>query len=108
MTRQLAHGWIRPAAPIVIIPHGTAAEVVNAALDFAPLSGVWVCFCGYEHEEHDRMAEHVVEAHGEQFDADLESFRNNPDSMFRLTDAQEAEVNRERPGADVIAPYISF
>ena len=63
MTKLLAHGWIRPQHPIVIVPHGTAAEIVNAALDFAPLSGVWVCFCGHEHEEYEVVATHVIEAH---------------------------------------------
>ncbi len=107
-TRQLAHGWICPASPVVIIPHGTASQIVNAALDFAPLSGVWVCFCDYSHEEREHMAEHVIGAHGECFDADLETFRNSPDSMFRLTAKQMDEIERERPGEDVIAPYINF
>ncbi len=44
----------------------------------------------------------------ELMEADLESFQNGDREMFRLTDEQMDEIERDRVGDDVIAPYISF
>lgn len=44
----------------------------------------------------------------EAMDADLEALRAEVRPVFRLTPEKEAEINRERPGADTIAPYIAF
>ncbi len=40
--------------------------------------------------------------------ADLESFQSGEREMFRLTPEQADEIEAERPGEDVIAPYIFF
>lgn len=108
MTTLFAQGWVLPHQPVVTIRAGDAAAIIDAIIDYAPLSGLYICVCGYEVEDYDDALEHVVEAHGEHMQEDLEEFRNNPDSMFRLTKAQMDEIEMERVGADAIAPYIAF
>lgn len=108
MTTLFAQGWALPHQPVVTIRAGDAAAIIDAVIDYAPLSGLYVCVCGYEVEDYDDALEHVVEAHGEHMSEDLEKFRANPDNMFRLTKAQELEIEMERVGAETIAPYIAF
>ena len=108
MTTLFAQGWALPHQPVVTIRAGDAAAIIDAILDYAPLSGLYVCVCGYEVEDYDDALEHVAEAHGEHMHEDLDAYRANPDSMFRLTKAQELEIEMERVGAETIAPYIAF
>lgn len=108
MTTLFAQGWALPHQPVVTIRAGDAAAIIDAIIDYAPLSGLYICVCGYEVEDYDDALEHVVEAHGEHMHEDLEAYRANPDNMFRLTKAQMDEIENERVGAETIAPYIAF
>jgi hypothetical protein len=91
-------------------------EVTEKDLDiiFAPMHHDFHCnilFCGFITEDAGQALEHMQTQHGTELDmmaADLEAFQSGEREMFRLTPEQMKEIEAERPGEDVIAPYIAF
>ena len=63
MTTLFAQGWALPHQSVVTIRAGDAAAIIDAILDYAPLSGLYICVCGYEVEDYDDALEHLTEAH---------------------------------------------
>jgi len=84
------------------------------ALIFAPMRHEFHCnilHCGYITENAADALDHMQAQHMtviDEMEADLLAFQSGEREMFRLDAAQMAEIEDERIGADVIAPYIFF
>lgn len=91
-------------------------EVTDAeiTLIFAPMRHEFHCnamLCGYTTEIAADALDHMVTEHQTELDwmaADLEAYQNGEPMPFRYTDAQLREMEEERPGEHLIAPYIAF
>lgn len=86
----------------------------DVAFIFAELHNEFHCnvfLCGFITECPQQALDHMVTEHQTELDlmaADLLAFQNGAPMPFRYTDAQLREMEEDRPGAETIAPYISF
>jgi len=94
LTVRTHKNFVPPVAPPRILAVGW--QMANQPLVIVTDEDVESIFSSVHQTELDMM------------DADLEALRAEVRPVFRLTPEQEDEINREHPGADTIAPYISF